>query len=196
MPGTKPCKAFSLGFLASLGDLLYFLDQLRTPLIVRNEFERCKIEGANFGGQGRRVGLRLAPDHISAATHFGGVTIVPEQGYRERQVMAASTIPVSAEENLGDPIDIWRHCEDTSQHGSLYAGYKHFIRVPIQEELTALRFRADIAEVENVSLRAMIKTIEAIEKITRNRERQAFVLRIEQQLCGSRVSLSSGPRGL
>ncbi|GKB48842.1 hypothetical protein Tco_0899595 [Tanacetum coccineum] len=70
--------------------------------------------------------------------------------------MAASTIPVSTEENLGDPIDI-------------------------REELTALRFRADIAEAENASLRARIKTTEAIEKITRNHERQARV-KIEQQL--------------
>ncbi|GKE68862.1 hypothetical protein Tco_1526934, partial [Tanacetum coccineum] len=62
--------------------------------------------------------------------------------------MAASTIPVSAEENLGDPIDI-------------------------REELTALRFRADIAKAENASLRARIKTTEAIEKMTRNREKQA-----------------------
>ncbi|GJV86245.1 hypothetical protein Tco_1530183 [Tanacetum coccineum] len=72
------------------------------------------------------------------------------------EVMAASIIPVSAKENLGDPIDI-------------------------REELTALRFRADIAEAENASLRARIKTAEAIEKITRNRERQACV-KIEQQL--------------
>ncbi|GKA30661.1 hypothetical protein Tco_0716966 [Tanacetum coccineum] len=50
-----------------------------------------------------------------------------------------------------------------------------------KEELTALRFRADIAEAENASLRARIKTTEAVEKITRNRERQARV-KIEQQL--------------
>ncbi|GKF16148.1 hypothetical protein Tco_0061066, partial [Tanacetum coccineum] len=105
-------------------------------------------------------------------------------------VMAASTIPVSAEENLGDPIDIWVdviHPEPVAvvafpvaaivrmqaQHGEAIRGIqKHLLGVPIQEELTALRFRADIAEVENASLRAMIKTIEAIEKITRNRERQ------------------------
>ncbi|GJY57885.1 putative ribonuclease H-like domain-containing protein, partial [Tanacetum coccineum] len=41
-----------LGFTSILGDLLYFLDQLRTPLIVRNEFERCEIEGAELGGLG------------------------------------------------------------------------------------------------------------------------------------------------
>nr|GFD33713.1 hypothetical protein [Tanacetum cinerariifolium] len=35
-----------------------------------------------------------------------------------------------------------------------------------EEDLTALRFRVDIAEAENALVRARIKTIEAIEKIT------------------------------
>nr|GEZ60009.1 hypothetical protein [Tanacetum cinerariifolium] len=61
-------------------------------------------------------------------------------------VMTAPTIPVLAEENLKDPIDIW-------------------------EELTALRFRVDIDEVENASLLVRIMTMEEVEKITRNRER-------------------------
>ncbi|GJR64254.1 putative reverse transcriptase domain-containing protein [Tanacetum coccineum] len=70
--------------------------------------------------------------------------------------MAASTTPVLSREKIGD----------------LYH---------IQDEMTALEFRADIAEAENASLRARIKTTEVIEKITRNRERQARV-KIEQQL--------------
>ncbi|GKB60848.1 hypothetical protein Tco_0917034 [Tanacetum coccineum] len=53
--------------------------------------------------------------------------------------------------------------------------------VPIQEELMALRFRIDIAEAEIASLRARNKTTEAIEKITRNRERQARE-KMERQL--------------
>ncbi|GJR95225.1 putative reverse transcriptase domain-containing protein [Tanacetum coccineum] len=119
--------------------------------------------------------------------------------------MAASTIPVSAEENLGDPIDIRVdviHPEPVAavafpaaaimrtqaQHGEAIRGIQeHLIGVPIQEELTALRFRADIAEAENASLRARIKTTEAIEKITRNRERQARV-KIEQQLAAVQES--------
>ncbi|GJS65763.1 hypothetical protein Tco_0680327 [Tanacetum coccineum] len=113
--------------------------------------------------------------------------------------MAASTIPVFAEENLGDPIDIRVdviHPEPVAvvafpavaimrtqaQHEEAIRGIQeHLLEVPIQEELTALRFRVDIAEAENASLRARIKTTEAIEKITRNRERQARV-KIEQQL--------------
>ncbi|GJZ48428.1 putative reverse transcriptase domain-containing protein, partial [Tanacetum coccineum] len=61
-------------------------------------------------------------------------------------VMAAPTIPVSAEENLGDPIDIRIdiiHPEPDAV-----------------EEVMALRLRVDIAEAENASLRAKIKTTE------------------------------------
>nr|GEV44567.1 reverse transcriptase domain-containing protein [Tanacetum cinerariifolium] len=113
--------------------------------------------------------------------------------------MAAPTILVSAEEHLGDPIDIRMdiiHLEPDAvvvfpaaavvrtqaQHGEAIQGIQEkLLGVPIHEELTALRLRLDIAEAENASLRARIKTTEAIEKITRKRERQARV-EIEQQL--------------
>ncbi|GJW38302.1 hypothetical protein Tco_0064147 [Tanacetum coccineum] len=80
------------------------------------------------------------------------------------QVMAASNIPVSAEENLGDPIDIRVdiiHPEPVAavafpaaaivrtqaQHGEAIRGIQeHLLGVPIQVVLTALRFREDIAE--------------------------------------------------
>ncbi|GJZ07348.1 putative reverse transcriptase domain-containing protein [Tanacetum coccineum] len=52
----------------------------------------------------------------------------------------------------------------------------------------ALRFRVDIAEVDNASLRARIKTIEAIKKITHNRERQVRI-KMEQQLAAVQESL-------
>ncbi|GJS04427.1 hypothetical protein Tco_0320935 [Tanacetum coccineum] len=109
--------------------------------------------------------------------------------HRTSYVMAASTIPVSAKENLMDPIDIRVdviHPEPVAavafpaaaiirtqaQHGEAIRGIQeHLLGVHIQEELTALRFRADIAEAENASLCARINTTEAIEKITRNRER-------------------------
>nr|GEX20989.1 hypothetical protein [Tanacetum cinerariifolium] len=84
-------------------------------------------------------------------------------------VMVAPTIPVPVEENLGDPIDIRVdiiYLEPVATVAFLAA---------VVEELSALRFRVDIAETENASLRARIKTTEAIEKITRNRERQAHV---------------------
>ncbi|GKG43319.1 hypothetical protein Tco_0480003, partial [Tanacetum coccineum] len=105
-------------------------------------------------------------------------------------VMDAPTIPIFAEENLGDPINIRVyiiHPEPVAaiafpaaavvrtqgQHGEAIRGIlEHLLGVTIHEELTALRFRVDVTEAENASLRARIKTSEAIEKITRNRERQ------------------------
>nr|GFC42374.1 hypothetical protein [Tanacetum cinerariifolium] len=50
---------------------------------------------------------------------------------------------------------------------------EQLLGVPIQEELTALRFRVDVADVENASLHDWIKTTEEIEKITRSQERRA-----------------------
>ncbi|GJV33902.1 hypothetical protein Tco_1394302 [Tanacetum coccineum] len=96
-------------------------------------------------------------------------------------VIAASTIPVSTEENLRDPIDIRVdiiHPEPVAAVAFPAAAI---------EELTALSFMADIAEAENASLRARIKTTEAIDKITRNCERQARV-KIEQQLAAVQES--------
>ncbi|GKE76325.1 hypothetical protein Tco_1542445, partial [Tanacetum coccineum] len=108
-------------------------------------------------------------------------------------VMAAPTIPVFTKENLGHQIDIRVdiiHPEPVAavafpatavvrtqaQHEEAMRGIQeHLLGVPIQEELTALRFRVDITKEENASLRARIKTTKAIEKITRNRERQVRI---------------------
>ncbi|GJR82172.1 hypothetical protein Tco_0152957 [Tanacetum coccineum] len=119
--------------------------------------------------------------------------------------MVTPTIPVFAEENLGDPIDIRMdiiHPEPVAvvyipataivrtqaQHGEAIRGIQeHLLGMPIQEELTALRFRVDIVGAENASLRAGIKNMEAIGKITRNRERQARI-KIGQQLAAVQES--------
>nr|GEY72556.1 hypothetical protein [Tanacetum cinerariifolium] len=94
--------------------------------------------------------------------------------------MATPTIPVSAKENLGDPIDI--------RVDIIHPEPVAVVAFPAAAvELAALGFRVDIAEVENTSLRARIKTTEAIEKITRKRERQARV-EIEQQLAAVKES--------
>ncbi|GKD00602.1 hypothetical protein Tco_1170876 [Tanacetum coccineum] len=107
--------------------------------------------------------------------------------------MAAPTTPVFAEENLRDPIEIRVDVvhpapvaavafptatvvRTLAQHGEAIRGIQeHLLGVPIQEELTALRFRVDIAEAENASLCAMIRTMEAIESVTHNHERQARI---------------------
>nr|GEX81294.1 hypothetical protein [Tanacetum cinerariifolium] len=80
--------------------------------------------------------------------------------------MATPAISVSAEENLRDPIDIRMdiiHLE------------------PIASVVFPAAAVVDLAEAENASLRARIKTTEAIENITRKRKRRARV-DIEQQL--------------
>ncbi|GKF43960.1 hypothetical protein Tco_0130512 [Tanacetum coccineum] len=89
--------------------------------------------------------------------------------------MATPTIPVSAKENLGDPIDI--------RMDIIHPEPIDVVAFPAAavEELTALRFMVDIVEAENALLRAKIKTTEAIKKINHNRERQARI-KIEQQL--------------
>ncbi|GJS27327.1 reverse transcriptase domain-containing protein [Tanacetum coccineum] len=116
-----------------------------------------------------------SPDYVPGPEHPSSPDYVPAY------VIAASTIPVSTEENLRDPIDI--RVDIHSRQSFLSC----FIPAAAIEELTALSFMADIAEAENASLRARIKTTEAIEKITRNRERQARV-KIEQQLAAVQES--------
>ncbi|GJU91817.1 hypothetical protein Tco_1304240 [Tanacetum coccineum] len=75
-----------------------------------------------------------------------------------------------------------------AQHEEAIRGIQgHLLGVPIQEELPALRFKLDIAEAENASLRARIKTMEAVEKVTRNHERLACI-GIEQQLAAVQES--------
>ncbi|GJT56214.1 putative reverse transcriptase domain-containing protein [Tanacetum coccineum] len=83
------------------------------------------------------------------------------------KVMAAPIIPVSVEENLGDPIDIK-------------------MDIIHLETVVVVAFPA-AAVAENASLRARIKTTVAIEKITQNRERQARI-KIEQQLAAVQES--------
>nr|GEZ23812.1 putative reverse transcriptase domain-containing protein [Tanacetum cinerariifolium]GEZ23820.1 putative reverse transcriptase domain-containing protein [Tanacetum cinerariifolium] len=105
-------------------------------------------------------------------------------------VMVAPTIPVPAEENLRDPIYIMVgiiHPEPVAavafpaaavvrtqaQHGEAIRGIQeHLLGVPIQKELTALRFRVDITEAKNASFHARIKSTKAIKTVTRNYERQ------------------------
>ncbi|GJQ89418.1 hypothetical protein Tco_0000557 [Tanacetum coccineum] len=84
--------------------------------------------------------------------------------------MVAPTIPVSvdsAQGSFGDMIDIGVdiiHPEPVDA-----------VAFPATAELTALRFRVDIAEAENASLLARIKTMEAVEKVTRNHERLTHI---------------------
>ncbi|GJW44487.1 reverse transcriptase domain-containing protein [Tanacetum coccineum] len=93
------------------------------------------------------------------------------------EVMAAPAIHVSVEENLGDPIKI----RVDVVHPTPIAA----ITFPAAtvEELMALRFRV----AENASLRATIRTMEAIEMVTRNHKRLARI-EIEHQLASVQES--------
>nr|GEX26152.1 ribonuclease H-like domain-containing protein [Tanacetum cinerariifolium] len=63
----------------------------------------------------------------------------------------------------------------------------HLQGVPINEEMNALRFRMGMAEEENASLRGRIKTIEAIDTITRRQEKRARI-KLERQLASVQES--------
>ncbi|GKC55089.1 hypothetical protein Tco_1077834 [Tanacetum coccineum] len=85
--------------------------------------------------------------------------------------MAASTIPISAKENLRDPIDIRVDIihpqpvtavafpatvvvRTQAKHGEAIRGIlQHLQGVPIEEEMSTLRFRMGMVEAENASLR-------------------------------------------
>ncbi|GJT22531.1 hypothetical protein Tco_0892468 [Tanacetum coccineum] len=113
--------------------------------------------------------------------------------------MAAPTIPIFAEENLGDPINIRVdiiHLEPVAvvafptaafvrtqaQHEEAIRGILEYLQgVPIKEEMSTLRFRMGMVEAENASLRGKIKTMEAIEMITRSQEKMAR-RKMERQL--------------
>nr|GFB77747.1 hypothetical protein [Tanacetum cinerariifolium] len=117
-------------------------------------------------------------------------------------VMAAPTIPApadSSEGNFRDAIDIGMDVIHTvpvalvtfpvvtvvmtlAKHEEAIRGIQeHLLEVSIQEELTALRFRVDVVEAEIASLRSTIRTMKAIETVTRNHERLARI-EIERQL--------------
>nr|GEX09143.1 hypothetical protein [Tanacetum cinerariifolium] len=89
--------------------------------------------------------------------------------------MAAPTIPDSAEENLGDSIEI----RVDVVHPALIAAVAFL--TTIVEEVLALRFWVEVAEAAKASLRATIRTMEAIETVTNNHERLAYI-EIERHL--------------
>ncbi|GJY61201.1 hypothetical protein Tco_0461858, partial [Tanacetum coccineum] len=84
-------------------------------------------------------------------------------------VMAAPTIPVSAEENLGDPIDIRMHTQWWEE---------------IEEELLTLRERTSRAETEGITLRARVRSLELIETWLHGivRDKREARERMERQL--------------
>ncbi|GJY96681.1 hypothetical protein Tco_0513591 [Tanacetum coccineum] len=92
------------------------------------------------------------------------------------QVMAAPNIPVSAEENLGDPIDI--------RVDIIYPDPVAAVAFPAA---IVVRTLAQHGEAIQGMQGHLIKTTEAIEKVTRNHKRQALI-KIEQQLAAVQES--------
>nr|GEZ41072.1 hypothetical protein [Tanacetum cinerariifolium] len=86
-------------------------------------------------------------------------------------VMVSPTIPVlidSAQGSFEDMIDVGVDII----HPKLIVA----VLFPVASvELTALRFRVDIAEAENALRRAKIRTTKAIEMVTHNHERHACI---------------------
>ncbi|GJV12012.1 hypothetical protein Tco_1353553 [Tanacetum coccineum] len=115
----------------------------------------------------------MIPSFIYAMRHF----ISP------CHVMDAPTIPVSAnssEGNFRDAIDIG-------------ADVVHLVPVAaiafpaVTIEISTLRFRMSMAEAKNASLHGKIKTMKAIEMVTRIQERKAR-MEMEQQLASVQES--------
>ncbi|GJT66451.1 hypothetical protein Tco_1017931 [Tanacetum coccineum] len=93
------------------------------------------------------------------------------------EVMAAPTTPVSAERNLGDPIEI----RVDIVHPAPVDVF------PAATVMSALRFRMGMAEEENASLRGRIKTMEATDAVTRRQEKRAR-MELERQLASVQES--------
>ncbi|GKD34111.1 hypothetical protein Tco_1249620 [Tanacetum coccineum] len=95
--------------------------------------------------------------------------------------MTAPTIPVSVEDNLGDLIDIRVNIIYPEPVAAVA-----FLAAAV-EEMSTLRFRMGMAKAKNVFLRGKIKTIEAIETVTRSQEKRAR-MEIERQLASVKES--------
>nr|GFD10060.1 hypothetical protein [Tanacetum cinerariifolium] len=56
-----------------------------------------------------------------------------------------------------------------AHHGEAIRGiHEHLQGVPIEEDMSTLRFKMGMVEAENASLRGKIRTMEAIETVTRS----------------------------
>ncbi|GKE40275.1 hypothetical protein Tco_1463680, partial [Tanacetum coccineum] len=104
-------------------------------------------------------------------------------------VMDAPTIPVSAnsfEGNFGDAINIGVDVVHPVPVAAV--AFPILLQgVPIEEDISNFRFRMGMAEAENASLRGKIRTMEAIETVTRSQERRAR-MEMERQLASVQES--------
>ncbi|GJU23482.1 hypothetical protein Tco_1156824 [Tanacetum coccineum] len=106
--------------------------------------------------------------------------------------MAMSTIPVSAEENLRDPIkirvDVVHLAPVTAVAFPAATRWEE-----IEEELLTLRERSNRAEIEGITLRSKVRSLELVETWLHgivSDEREAYE-RIERQLGSIQEELES-----
>ncbi|GJV77209.1 hypothetical protein Tco_1508793 [Tanacetum coccineum] len=72
--------------------------------------------------------------------------------------------------------------------GAIRGIYERLQRVPVDEDVIALRFKVEIVESENTSLLGRIKTLEAINILTRDQEKRTR-RRMEHQLASVEETL-------
>ncbi|GJU94916.1 putative reverse transcriptase domain-containing protein [Tanacetum coccineum] len=107
-------------------------------------------------------------------------------GSIRHEVMDAPTIPISAE--YIDAFPAVTIVVILANHGDAIRGIHEYLQgVPIEEEMSTLRFRMGMAEAENASLRGKIRTMEAIERVTRSKERRTH-REMERQLASIQES--------
>ncbi|GJU25253.1 hypothetical protein Tco_1163874 [Tanacetum coccineum] len=128
---------------------------------------------------------------FKAKYHLGKENVVVESWSRKKSeaknefwidVMHAPTIPVSVDSskgNFGDaPADADAFPAVTivailASLGEAIRGIHEYLQgVPVEEDMSTLRFRMSMIEAENASLRGNIRTMEAIETVTRSQERR------------------------
>ncbi|GJX43362.1 hypothetical protein Tco_0260038 [Tanacetum coccineum] len=68
--------------------------------------------------------------------------------------------------------------------------HEYLQRVPIEEEISTLRFRMGMTKAENASLRGKIRTIEAIETVTCSQERRTLKFQNRVDMIHGRVTTS------
>ena len=75
--------------------------------------------------------------------------------------------------------------------------YEYLQEVPTGEDVTALRFKVEVVEAENASLLGRIKTLEAINTLTRDQEKrnrkrmEQQLASVEETLRGMRIEMES-----
>ncbi|GJV70631.1 hypothetical protein Tco_1490626 [Tanacetum coccineum] len=111
--------------------------------------------------------------------------------------MDAPTIPVSVDSSEGNFGDAPAAADAfpavtivaiLASLGEAIRGIHEYLQgVPVEEDMSTLRFRMSMIEAENASLRGKIRTMEAIETVTRSQERRTR-REVEQQLASIQKS--------